>query len=237
MFDVGVGAGIDPAHVSAVAPPHDVRRARSASSRETERRVRKSDFQPVAAGRTVYCLRLQTIGICACVISAVGIALWWHARPQLPTPPPGWEVVDHVADGDTIVLGGGVTVRLVQIDTPEVYFHPECFGAQASAETKALLHRGTFVRLVRDPATSSRDVYGRLLRYVVRQDGLNVNVRLVADGAAAPYFFDGARGRYASVLMQKAKAARAARTGLWERCPGTRLDPASGVFTGAASDD
>ncbi len=88
----------------------------------------------------------------------------------------GWDPVDHVSDGDTIVLRGGATVRLVQIDTPEVYFAPECFGEQASAETKRLLRPGTLVRLVRDPRTDSTDIYGRLLRYVVRRDGLNVNL-------------------------------------------------------------
>ena len=91
--------------------------------------------------------------ILACVLVAVvAVAVWLHLRSEIPAPPPGWEAVDHVADGDTIVLRGGVTVRLVQIDTPEVYFHPECFGEQASAETKELLHRGTLVRLMVDPA-------------------------------------------------------------------------------------
>ena len=165
------------------------------------------------------------------VALAVGIGAWDYVRPERAAPP-GSGVVDHVADGDTIVRGGGATVRLVQIDTPEVYFSPECFGEQASAETKELLRPGTFVRLVRDPATSSTDVYGRLLRYVIRRDGLNVNLRLVADGAAAPYFFDGARGRYAAVLMREANAARASRKGLWRECPGTSLDPARGVDTG-----
>jgi len=179
-------------------------------------------------------VRLCAFGILAGIVSAVGIVLWWHARPAgLPTPPPGWEVVDHVADGDTIVLLGGVMVRLVQIDTPEVYFRTECFGETASAETKHLLRRGTLVRLDRDPATSSTDAYGRLLRYVVRRDGLNVNLRLVADGAAAPYFFEGARGRYAARLMRAADAARTARKGLWGSCARTRLDPTGGVSTGA----
>jgi len=181
-------------------------------------------------------VRLGALGILVCVVSAIGFAVWWHAHSGLPAPPPGWEVVDHVADGDTIVLRGGITVRLVQIDTPEVYFHPECFGKQASAETKELLHRGTVVRLARDPATSSTDAYGRLLRYVFTQDGLNVNLRLVADGAAAPYFFEGAHGRYAAVLMQEAKAAHAAGKGLWGHCPATSLDPAGGVSTGEPDD-
>jgi endonuclease YncB( thermonuclease family) len=130
------------------------------------------------------------------------------------------------------VLRGGITVRLVQIDTPEVYFRPECYGEQASAETKSLLHRGTLVRLVSDPATSSTDVYGRLLRYVIRSDSLNVNLRLVTDGAAAPYFFDGARGRYARAIMHAAKSARAAQRGLWGACPETPLDPTHGVSSG-----
>src|SRR5215475_7504493 len=97
--------------------------------------------------------------------------------------------IDHVADGDTVDLTNGAKVRLVQIDTPEVYFHPECYGKKASALTKRLLPPGTAVRLTREPATDSVDSYGRLLRYVVRRrDGLNINVRLVAVGAAAPYF-------------------------------------------------
>ena len=139
---------------------------------------------------------------------------------------------DHVADGDTVVLRGGITVRLVQIDTPEVYYRPECFGEQASDETKRLPHPGTVVRLVREPATSSADAYGRLLRYVVRQDGVNVNLALVAGGDAAPYFFDGARGHLARALMHAANVARTDRKGLWGACPGTRLDPVEGVSTG-----
>jgi endonuclease YncB( thermonuclease family) len=172
------------------------------------------------------------VGATALLGAIALLGVWAYRRSQLPAPPPGWETVDHVADGDTIVLRGGTTVRLVQIDTPEVFFRPECFGEQASAETKHLLRRGTFVRIVRDPATESRDAYGRLLRYVVRSDGLNVNVELVARGAAAPYFFGGVRGEPADALMRDAQAARDAHAGLWGACPGTKLAPEKGVSTG-----
>src|SRR3954471_17559958 len=87
--------------------------------------------------------------------------------------------IHHVADGDTVDLTNGAKVRLVQIDTPEVYFHPECYGRRASAVTKRLLPPGTLIRLTREPATDSADSYGRLLRYVTRVGGhLNVNIRL-----------------------------------------------------------
>jgi len=141
--------------------------------------------------------------------------------------------IDHVADGDTVDLTNGVRVRLVQIDTPEVYFHPECYGRQASALTKRLLPPGTAVRLAREPATDSVDSYGRLLRYVIRsRDGLNINVRLVEAGAAAPYFYRGRRGRYAAKLARLALRARRDSVGLWGQCPGTPYNPDEGVATG-----
>ncbi|HEX4517967.1 MAG TPA: thermonuclease family protein [Gaiellaceae bacterium] len=177
--------------------------------------------------------RFPTLFAVLLVAVAAGIGLLVvlrHSRGSSSTA--GWQVVDHVADGDTIVVRGGETVRLVQIDTPEVYFQAECFGEQASAETKRLLPKGSLVKLIRDPATDATDVYGRLLRYVVRPDGLDVNLRLVADGAAAPYFFEGVRGEYADVLDRDAGTARAARKGLWGACPGTQLAPDAGVSTG-----
>jgi micrococcal nuclease len=101
--------------------------------------------------------------------------------------PPSVYRIDHVADGDTVTLRNGQRVRLVQIDTPEVYFGAECYGHQASAVTKRLLPPGTAVRLLVEPATDRVDSYGRLLRYIVRvRDGLNINLQLVRVGAAAP---------------------------------------------------
>ena len=66
---------------------------------------------------------------------------------------------------------------------------------------KRLLPPGTRVRLLSEPATDRVDSYDRLLRYVIRaRDGLNVNVKLVALGAAAPYYYDRRRGRFAAQL-------------------------------------
>jgi endonuclease YncB( thermonuclease family) len=141
--------------------------------------------------------------------------------------------VDHVADGDTLTLTNGRRVRLVQIDTPEVYFHPECYGRQASRIAKRLLPPGTLVRLSPEPATDRVDRYRRLLRYVVRaRDGVDVNVQLVRLGAAAPYFYRGRRGRYSRLLDRLALRARARHLGLWGACPGTPYQPDRAVQTG-----
>ena len=63
----------------------------------------------------------------------------------------------------------------------------------------------------------------------------NVNVALVRAGAAAPYFFEGDRGRYAARLLAEAVRAKAARRGLWGACARTVLDPYRAVDTGSGS--
>lgn len=159
------------------------------------------------------------------LVSVVGVAVSPASTAS------GVSRIDHVTDGDTVVLRTGQRVRLVQIDTPEVFFGAECYGPQASATTKRLLPPGTRVRLVAEAATDRVDDFGRLLRYVVRLDGLNVNLRLVGLGAAAPYFFEGRRGRYAARLEILARGARRAKRGLWGACPRTVYDPYRGVET------
>jgi micrococcal nuclease len=144
--------------------------------------------------------------------------------------------IARVVDGDTVYLTNGAKIRLVQIDTPEVYFGVECWGHQASAETARLLPVGTSVRLAAEPATDRVDRYGRLLRYVIRvRDGLNVNVFLVRHGDAAPYFYTGREGRYAGVLKRAALRAREQHRGLWGACRHTPVDFDRGVETGPAT--
>jgi endonuclease YncB( thermonuclease family) len=170
-------------------------------------------------------LPLAAIVVLLVLVSTVGAA----------KPAAGGQLsrIMRVVDGDTVNLTSGARVRLVQIDTPEVYYSAECYGEQASAITKRLLPPGTLVRLDRESKTDAVDHYGRLLRYVVRvRDGLNVNVQLVRVGAAAPYFYDYRRGRYASLLVRLALRARAQHFGLWGRCPATPFDPNHGVSTG-----
>src|SRR6185436_5165424 len=88
-------------------------------------------------------------GVAACVLLLVAVG----CRPDAP---PSDVVVEHVVDGDTVdvVLGDRrERVRLIGIDTPEVYVQdgpPECFGPEASAYTKQLLPEGTQIRLERD---------------------------------------------------------------------------------------
>ncbi|MEX1008427.1 MAG: thermonuclease family protein [Acidimicrobiia bacterium] len=151
-------------------------------------------------------------------------------------------VVVSVTDGDTITVrldtGGTEKVRLIGIDTPETKDPRtvvECFGAEASARTHALLPTRTAVRLETD--VERRDRYGRFLAYVWRvDDGLFVNEALVKDGWAAPYRFP-PNVKYADRFSQLGAEAREANAGLWGACGGTNTPaasaaPANGTVSG-----
>ncbi len=139
--------------------------------------------------------------------------------------------VAYVNDGDTFHTTSGHSVRLVQIDAPEL--HDDCFGRAARTALLRLAPRGARVTLARDPALDASDRYGRQLRYVFVA-GRNVNVELVREGAASPYFFRKQRGRYAGNLLEAVAEARAAHRGYWGACPRAALNTRLGSVTGPA---
>jgi micrococcal nuclease len=151
------------------------------------------------------------------------------ASPELLDAEPA--VVARVTDGDTLRLRDGRRVRLLQIDAPE---KGECFARAATRMLARRVPRGTRVRLARDRTLDNRDEHGRLLRYVLLANLVDVNVELVRDGAAVPYFFRGERGLLADELLDAARDAQAARRGLWRACPRATLDPEAGFSTGSA---
>jgi micrococcal nuclease len=129
----------------------------------------------------------------------------------------------RVVDGDTVevqVGGRKETVRLIGIDTPETVdprSPVECFGAEASDRSKALLPEGTEVRLVAD--VEPRDRYDRLLAYVYRDDGTFVNLALVEDGYASVLTYP-PNVAHVDEFTAAAARARDEGRGLWAACGG-----------------
>jgi endonuclease YncB( thermonuclease family) len=137
-------------------------------------------------------------------------------------------VVATIADGDSFRLEDGRQVRLLQVDAPE---RGECHYDASARALESLLPRGRAIELEPDPGLDDHDDFGRLLRYVT-SGGVEVNLRLVEQGSAAPYFFRGERGRHAAALLRAAERARAARRGFWGSCRDSRLEPGLGAVTG-----
>ena len=153
------------------------------------------------------------LAVCGALVAfALGAAaISSHARSLRTTA-----TVVRVVDGDTIELAGGARVRLLQIDAPELG-SGECYSRKAAKELRLLVPPGAQVGLRADAALGRVDRYGRLLRYVFRER-MNVNLALVARGAATVWFYEGERGRYAATLVWAARRARSQRRGIWGSC-------------------
>ncbi len=92
--------------------------------------------------------------------------------------------VSDVVDGDTLVLEGGLRVRLAIVDTPEIHGTLEPCGPEAAALTASLVG-DRVVAVLRPPGAPPLDVYGRTVGEVVRvDDGTSLNEALVAAGLA-----------------------------------------------------
>ena len=126
--------------------------------------------------------------------------------------------VSRVVDGDTIDVslhGEVMRVRLILVDTPEVFGTVGCYGEAASAFTQATVPPGTPVFLERD--VSQTDRYGRLLRYVYLADGTMLDELLARDGYGRLATFP-PDVKYRERIAAAEAAARAEGAGLWGAC-------------------
>lgn len=145
-----------------------------------------------------------------------------HHKPKGKTR----ATVVEVTDGDTIAVrikGKERDVRLIGIDTPEVYFGAECGGAEASASMNELLSPGDRVKLIRDASQDAVDAYGRLLRYVKR-DAIDVGRAQVAAGWAEVYVFESPFKRLELYRLVE-HVAEAQKSGVWGMCGGDFHQP------------
>jgi endonuclease YncB( thermonuclease family) len=142
------------------------------------------------------------------------------AAPQKGATKQSARVIE-VTDGDTVEVrlknGRRKDVRLVGIDTPEVYGGVECGGPAASRSMKRLLPRGTKVVLVSDPTQDKVDRYGRLLRYVMKA-GKDVNRAQVERGLATVYVYNGNPFKRVGAYRTSQRRAKLAPRGIWRTC-------------------
>jgi micrococcal nuclease len=172
------------------------------------------------------------------VVAIAAFAVWIIATQQQPasTPDadPGIPVVDDgipapadaqemtvvdVTDGDTLRLrdGSGAieNVRLVGIDTPEVYPVYECYGDEAEAELLRLAPIGSTLLVAAD--VDAFDDYDRLLLYLWNDDGTFVNLALV-EGGFAEAIRVAPNDLYFDELRAAEDAAAGAGLGMWGAC-------------------
>jgi micrococcal nuclease len=132
-------------------------------------------------------------------------------HPRLPQA----ALVVQVVDGDTLVLAGGLKVRVLGIDAPELERdgHPADFLAH---KAKAALTELTLNRSVSLSYDRLRyDHYGRLLAYLFLPDQTLVNAELVRRGMARVYLI-APNLLYQKDLLTAQQEAIETQRGVWQ---------------------
>lgn len=158
-------------------------------------------------------IRLLVISIFLIALSAVFLSIPEPARTPTrgvdsqKARPDSKPYVSEVIDGDTFKLSDGRTIRLIGVDTPEtdMPFYDE---ALAFAESLLMGKRIT-VEFDRE----DRDKYGRFLVYLYADSNF-VNEMIITRGLGIVYLFE-SNLKYARILIESQKRARAAHLGIW----------------------
>jgi micrococcal nuclease len=155
--------------------------------------------------------------------SYIYLAYFYFQHKDLPTStivestlPRSTEKIIRVIDGDTFEIEGGIKVRMIGIDTPEMKNknkNIDCFATEAKKKAEQLL-TGKEVILEKD--ISETDKYGRLLRYVYI-DGEMINSILVKEGYAKISTFP-PDVKHVEVFKAGEESARESKLGLWSVC-------------------
>ena len=181
----------------------------------------------------------KILTVCGFICIGFGILFIWHNQVSFFTYFPeqqqlvdtlvaqnGMEkaIVTKVVDGDTIdvtVQNKQKTVRLIGINTPETVDPKkpvQCFGPEASNETKQLLS-GKIIAMAKD--TSDTDKYGRLLRFIYvpasNTQMLFVNDYLVREGYAYVETIPPDTS-LSSQFISAQSSAKNSQKGLWMKC-------------------
>jgi micrococcal nuclease len=175
---------------------------------------------------------LKYIQIAALLITAViylGIKNYPFTKSAASQPAsPGFYYISRVVDGDTLKLSSGEKVRLIGVDTPEVYYGDkllrdskrsgtdiktiQSLGAKASRFTKDLC-LGKRARLEYDVV--KHDKYGRVLAYVYLEDGTFVNAKIAEEGYGQIMTIP-PNVKYADYFLKLERQAKDGKKGLWK---------------------
>lgn len=127
-------------------------------------------------------------------------------------------VVRQVTDGDTVVLGDGLIIRLIGMQAPKLPLGRDDFDTWPKAEeARAALEALVLGRLVRLAYGGEQvDRHGRALGHLFLDDEAAIWVQqtIVAQGLARVYSFPDNRACLAELMAAEGKA-RAMKLGIW----------------------
>ncbi|PIN94538.1 hypothetical protein COU53_03250 [Candidatus Pacearchaeota archaeon CG10_big_fil_rev_8_21_14_0_10_30_48] len=90
-------------------------------------------------------------------------------------------LVTKIIDGDTVIVQGGETIRLLGIDCDER--GKECYTGAKNRIEEILLNQ----EVILEKESEDKDIYGRSLRYIFL-NGENINSKMVKEGYCVARF-------------------------------------------------
>lgn len=123
--------------------------------------------------------------------------------PSLPDQ--AKKVVTKIIDGDTVIIEGGYSVRLLGIDADEKNY--PCYQTAKDRLEKMVLNQ----EVVLEKGEQDLDQYCRYLRFaIVNQQ--NVSLQLVQEGMAVARFYSG-QNKYRTEIQQAEQTAKLNKVG------------------------
>jgi len=139
--------------------------------------INPSSYMAKNRKNKLYLLIIST----ALIIGGVFVYFIISRDNQSNSSPVGAKTVTKVIDGDTVIVEGGASVRLLGIDADEKSY--PCYDAAKNRLEELVL--GKEVVLEKDQ--SDQDQYKRYLRYLILDDQ-NIDLQLVEEGLAVARF-------------------------------------------------
>jgi endonuclease YncB( thermonuclease family) len=115
------------------------------------------------------------------------------------------KTVTKVIDGDTLIIEGGYSVRLLGIDADEKNY--PCYQAAKDRLEKMVLNQ----EVVLERGEQNLDQYCRYLRFVIVNQQ-NVNLQLVQEGLVVARFYSG-QNKYRLEIQQAEQTAKLNKVG------------------------
>ncbi|MDQ7091817.1 MAG: thermonuclease family protein [Methylococcales bacterium] len=127
---------------------------------------------------------------------------------------PRYYQIKKIIDGDTIHLEGGVKVRLLGINTPEVGRGDKIAEAGGEEAKQWLIKQLANTKLKLRYDVEKKDHYDRTLAYVFTDKKININVALVEKGWASVTIYP-PNLNYVDALVAAQQHAESKKLGIW----------------------
>jgi endonuclease YncB( thermonuclease family) len=129
------------------------------------------------------------------LLSAIGILTDTDINNFFSSSKTQDKIVTKIIDGDTVIVEGGETIRLLGIDCDEK--GKKCYANATKRIEELLLGKNVVI----ESGAEDKDQYDRSLRYIFLNEK-NINVQMVEEGFCVARFVGSENDKYKSEIQE-----------------------------------